>query len=176
MLNIIDNLNNNCVPENVIFISFDVVNMFPTVYSESLINSDECLLSTRPILNSPTLCILEVLRLCLWCNNSILNNKFYLQTDGKAQDLICLILTVILLWQCMMRKQWNSHSNLWFRQVFVMMWLHYGFTTMNLQIIIWIIWTPLMHQVRLDSLKVIKKDKLKMNMAYEFLDIYEFFD
>ena len=65
MLNIIDNLNNNCVPENIIFISFDVVNMFPTVYSESLINSDECLLSTRPILNSPTLCILEALRLCL---------------------------------------------------------------------------------------------------------------
>ena len=34
MLNIIDNLNNNCIPENVFLISFDVVNMFPSIHSD----------------------------------------------------------------------------------------------------------------------------------------------
>ena len=39
MLNIIDNLNNNCIPENVFLISFDVGNMSPSVYNESGIKS-----------------------------------------------------------------------------------------------------------------------------------------
>ena len=85
MLNIIDNLNNNCIPENAFLISFDVVNMFPSIHNESGIKSVERLLNTRSILNPPTLCILEALRLCLECNNSVFNNKFYLQTEGTAQ-------------------------------------------------------------------------------------------
>ena len=87
MLNIIDNLNNNCIPENAFLISFDVVNMFPSIHNESGIKSVERLLNTRSILNPPTLCILEAWRLCLECNNSVFNNKFYLQTDGTAQGL-----------------------------------------------------------------------------------------
>ena len=73
MLNIIDNLNNNCIPENAFLISFDVVNMFPSIHNESGIKSVERLLNTRCTLNPPTLCILEALRLCLECNNSIFN-------------------------------------------------------------------------------------------------------
>ena len=34
LLNIIDNLNNNCIPENAFLISFDVVNMFPSIHNE----------------------------------------------------------------------------------------------------------------------------------------------
>ena len=85
MLNIIDNLNNNCIPENAFLISFDVVNMFPSSHNESGIKSFEHLLNTISNLNPPTLCILEALHLCLECNNFIFNNKFYLQTDGTAQ-------------------------------------------------------------------------------------------
>ena len=66
-----DNLNNNCIPENAFSISFDVVNMFPSIHKESRIKSAECLLNARSILNPLTLCILETLRLCLECNNSI---------------------------------------------------------------------------------------------------------
>ena len=29
-----DNLNNNCIPENAFSISFDVVNMFPSIHKE----------------------------------------------------------------------------------------------------------------------------------------------
>ena len=97
MLNIIDNLNNNCIPENIFLISFDVVNV-SHIHNESGINSVERLLKTS-VLNLPTLCILEALRLSLECNNSMFNKS-------------CLVLIVILLWQCMMRKQWTTHSNL----------------------------------------------------------------
>ena len=45
----------------------------------------ERLLNTRYILNPLSLCILEALRLCLGYNNSIFNNKFYLQIDGTVQ-------------------------------------------------------------------------------------------
>ena len=86
MLNIANNLNNSCIPENSFLISLDVVNMFPSIHNESGIKSVERLLNTRSILNPPTSCILEALRLCLEYNNSIFNNKFYLQTDGMAQD------------------------------------------------------------------------------------------
>ena len=85
MLNIIDNLNNNCIPENAFLISFDVVNMFPRIQNESEIKRVERLLNTRSILNPPTLCILQFLRLCLECNNFVFDNKFYLQTDGTVQ-------------------------------------------------------------------------------------------
>ena len=77
MLNIIDNLNNNCIPEKVSLISFDVVYMFPSIHNESGIKSVECLLNTRPVLNPPTSCIFEALLLCLECKNSIFNEKFY---------------------------------------------------------------------------------------------------
>ena len=78
-------MNNNCIPENAFSISFDVVNMFPSIHKESGIKSVERLLNTRSILNPPTLYIPEALRLCLECNNSVFNNKFYLQTDAMAQ-------------------------------------------------------------------------------------------
>ena len=85
MLNTIDNLNNNCIPENAFLITFDVVNMFPSIHNKSGIKSVERLLNTRSILSPPTLCILEALRLYLECNSSLFDNKFYLQTDGTTQ-------------------------------------------------------------------------------------------
>ena len=84
MLNITDNLNNNCIPENAFLVSFDVANMFLSIHNESGVKQVECLLNTRSILYPPTLCILEALRLWLECNNSILNNEFYLKTDGAT--------------------------------------------------------------------------------------------
>ena len=59
--------------------------MFPSIHSESGIKSGEHLLNTRSILNPLTLCILEALHLCLECNKSVFNNKFYLETDATMQ-------------------------------------------------------------------------------------------
>ena len=50
-LNIIDNLDNNCIPKNTYLISFDVVNTFPSIHSESGIKNVVHLLNTRYILN-----------------------------------------------------------------------------------------------------------------------------
>ena len=62
-------------------ISLDVVNMFPSIHNESGMKRVECLLNTRSNLNPPTLCILEALHLCLECDTSLFNNKFYLKID-----------------------------------------------------------------------------------------------
>ena len=39
MLNIIDNLNNNCISENAFLISFDVINMFPSIHFTNILES-----------------------------------------------------------------------------------------------------------------------------------------
>ena len=84
--------------------------MFPGIHNKSGIKSVERLLNTISILNLPTLCILEALRLCLECNNSIFNNKFYLQRGGRAQGPH--MMRKYDGWQSMMRKQWTTHPNL----------------------------------------------------------------
>ena len=71
MLNVIDNLNNNCIPENAFLIRFDVENMFPNIHNESRIKSVKRLLNTRSIPNPPSLCILAALRQYLESNNSM---------------------------------------------------------------------------------------------------------
>ena len=53
-LNIIDNLNNNFIPENAFLIGFDVVNMFPSIHNDSRIKKVVRLLNTRSTLNPPT--------------------------------------------------------------------------------------------------------------------------
>ena len=69
MLNITDNLNNNCIPENAFLVSFDVTNIFLSIHNESGVKHVECLLNTRSILNPPTLCILK---LCVYGWNVII--------------------------------------------------------------------------------------------------------
>ena len=55
ILNTIDNLNDNCIPENAFLITFYVVNMFPSIHNVYEIKSAERLLNNRSILNPPTL-------------------------------------------------------------------------------------------------------------------------
>ena len=105
MLNIIDNLNNNCNPENAFLSNFDVVNMFPSIHNKSGIKSVECLLSTR----SNLIHLLYVfLKLCVYVWNVIILyliiSSIY-KKMGQHRAPICLALIVKLLWQCMMRKQ-----------------------------------------------------------------------
>ena len=85
MLDIIDNLNDSDLPENSVLVSFDVVNMFPSIDNESGITAVKKVLNGRESKNPPTECILEALRLCLECNNSVFNDKNFIQTDGTAR-------------------------------------------------------------------------------------------
>ena len=85
MLDIIDNLNDSNLPDNSVLVSFDIVNMFPSIDNESGIKAVKEMLNVRENKNPPTECILEALRLCLGCNNSVFNDKNFLQTDGTTQ-------------------------------------------------------------------------------------------
>ena len=117
--------------------------MFPSIQDKPGIKSVELLLNTRSILSPPTLCIPEVLRLCLECNNYIFNNKFHLQTDGTAQ---------------------GPHMPCCYSNIAMAVYDEKAMDKpIKMQIIICIIPTPLMHRARFDLLW-----KLKMKMALNF--------
>ena len=59
--------------------------MFLSIDNESSIKAVERVLNDRESKNPPTECVLEALRLCLECNNSVFNDKNFIQTDGTAQ-------------------------------------------------------------------------------------------
>ena len=103
MLDIIDDLNNlNLHPESVL-VSFDIINMFPSIDNKMEINSVK-FLDERTCKDPPTKCVIEALELCLSCNNSVFNNTNYIQTVAQLKGLICRARTLIWLWQDMTVK------------------------------------------------------------------------
>ena len=70
MLDIIDNLNDSNLRDDSVLVSFDIVNMFPSMDYESGVKAVKEMLNVRENKNPPTECILEALKLCLECNNS----------------------------------------------------------------------------------------------------------
>ena len=99
LLDIIDNMNSMFLPANAILVSFDIVNMFPNIDNKSGLDAVKSVLLKRSTNTPPVECILEGLELCLTCNNSIFNNRNFLQTDGQRKGHICHAHTVIL--QCL---------------------------------------------------------------------------
>ena len=59
--------------------------MLPSIDNKMGINSVKKFLDERACKDPPTQCVIEALELCLSCNNSVLNNTNYIQTDGTAQ-------------------------------------------------------------------------------------------
>ena len=82
---IIDQVNNSNLPTKSIFVGFDIVNMFPSTDNKSGLTSVHDIFELRNSKFPPTSCVIEALELCSSCNNSISNNKNYLQTDDTAQ-------------------------------------------------------------------------------------------
>ena len=86
MLTIIDNLNSsNSLTPDCKFVSFDIINMFPSIDNISGLKSVKKVLESRSNQFPHSNCIIEALKLCLEFNNSIFNNKHYLQSDVTAQ-------------------------------------------------------------------------------------------
>ena len=86
MLEIIDNINKTVFSENCVLVSFDVVNVFPTIDIKSgLLSVKEALTDCNFDVDS-TQCIVDALEICLTCNNSKFNHQHFLQTDGTAQS------------------------------------------------------------------------------------------
>ena len=84
LLEIIDSMNSTGLPENTILVSFDVVNMFPNIDNERGISTLKTVFDQRTSRKPSTDCLIEALRICLYCNNSIFNNTNLLQTNGTA--------------------------------------------------------------------------------------------
>ena len=85
LVDIIDNLNSMLLPANASLVSFDIANMFPNIDNKSGLDALKSVLLRKPPNTPPVKCILEGLELCLTYNNSIFNNRNFLQTDGTAQ-------------------------------------------------------------------------------------------
>ena len=86
MLHFIDFLNDsNILTEKCMLVRFDIVNMFPSIDNESVLQALKNALEAREEQFPPTLCIIEALELCLKCNNSIFNKRHFLQNDGTDQ-------------------------------------------------------------------------------------------
>ena len=111
MLDIIDNLNDSVLPENSALVSFDVVNMFPSTDNESGIKAVNKLLNNRESKDPPTECTGEALRIYLEYNNSVFNDKNYIQTDGTLKDLTCHAHIVTLLWLILTTELKTTLSN-----------------------------------------------------------------
>ena len=77
MLNIIHMINDSSIlTKDSVRVSFDIVNMFPIVDNVSALEAVSEILENRKSDFPPAECILETLKLCLECNNSVFNEKF----------------------------------------------------------------------------------------------------
>ena len=84
LLSIIDDLNDKGIPDNTILVSFDVVNMFPSIDNINGIEAVRSILDSRTTKLPPTECIIEGLEICLYNNNSKFANDNLLQVNGTA--------------------------------------------------------------------------------------------
>ena len=92
MSEIIYDMNNSNLSSSAILVSFDTVNMFPSIDNNMAIASVRKYLHERECKNLLADCVIEDLELCLSCNNSVFNSTNYLQTDVQLRELICLAL------------------------------------------------------------------------------------
>ena len=91
MLEIIDQLNDFVLTDNFVLVSFDAVNMFPSIDNRSVLESAKNILIANEFDMDSTQCIVEALEMCLTCNNSKFNDRNFLQTDvtGQGPHMSC---------------------------------------------------------------------------------------
>ena len=83
-MNIIYIINDgNILIEDLVLVSFYIVNMFPSIDNISGLEAVSEILENRETGFPPAECILQALKLSLECN-SVFNEKFYLQEDATA--------------------------------------------------------------------------------------------
>ena len=85
ILDIIDYLNDTNLYRESVLVSFDIINMFPSIDNKMGINSVKKVLDERACKEPRTQCVIEVSQLCLSSNNSVFNNANYIQINGATQ-------------------------------------------------------------------------------------------
>ena len=128
LLDAIDYINSMFLPANAILVTFDIVNMFPSTDSKSGSDAVKSALLKSSTNAPPVECILEGLELCLTCNNSIFNNRNFLQTDGTAQGphMCCSYSDIAMSKFDTTALQYHFQPALWkrFRDVILTIWTH----------------------------------------------------
>ena len=84
LLNLIDSINETGRPENFILVSFDIINMFPSIDNVKGMQAVRDTLETCETLKPPTTCIIEALEICFYNNNSVFADQNVLQVNGTA--------------------------------------------------------------------------------------------
>ena len=84
ILDIIDGLNSTGLPNNCKLVSFDIINMFPSIDNKRGIEAVRHALDSRKIKSPSTKCIIEALNICLYRNNSVFGKQNLLQINGTA--------------------------------------------------------------------------------------------
>ena len=79
LLDIIDTINETGIPDETILVSFDIVNMFPSIDNVKGMDAVRLALYTRDSNKPSTECVLEGLEICLYNNNSIF--EFYISIE-----------------------------------------------------------------------------------------------
>ena len=128
LLDIIDNINIMFLPANAIFVTFDIVNMFPNTDKKSGLDALKSALLNSSTNTPPVECILEGLKLCLTCNNSIFNNRNFQQTDGTVQGphMYCSYSDIAMSKFDTAALQYHFQPSLWkkFQDDILTMWTH----------------------------------------------------
>ena len=70
--------------DNVMLVTWDIENMFPSIDNTMGIAACTAALNDRPTKDPPTACIVDALTIVLENNISYFNNKIYKQVSGSA--------------------------------------------------------------------------------------------
>ena len=118
MLTIINNLNkSNTLTSDCRLVRFNIVNMFPSIDNISWLKTVKNILDARQDQFASTASIIVALKLCLECNNSILNNKHFLQSDDTAQGLhmFCLYSDIAIQYFVVKALEYTQATICWKR-------------------------------------------------------------
>ena len=84
LLDIIDELSSEMIPDNIILVSFDIVNGYPSIDNGRGIAAVWTALETTANKSPSTDCKIEGLEICLKCTNSRFGSQNSLQLNGTA--------------------------------------------------------------------------------------------
>ena len=96
ILESIDHLNEFVLTDNFVLVSFDAVNMFPSIDNRSGLESVKNIFIANEFDMDSTQCIVEALEICLTCSNSKFNDQILL-----PKGPICLVIILTLPWLSM---------------------------------------------------------------------------
>ena len=81
LLDIIDTMNQKGTPDEIILVSFDIVNIIPSIDNAKGMDAVRLALTTRDSNKPSTECVLEWFQICLYNNNSVFDKKHLSQIN-----------------------------------------------------------------------------------------------